>query len=44
MANDEHGVKTPKLLSSGEQDSYSKNWGNERFFLPTPIFFLKNVN
>ena len=41
MANDEHGVKTPKLLSSGEQDSYSKIWGNERFFLPTPIFFLK---
>ena len=41
MENDERGVKTPKFLSSGEQDSYSKNWGNKTIFLPTPIFFKK---
>ena len=42
MENDESGVKTPKFLSSGEQDSYSKNWGNKQtIFLRTPIFFKK---
>ena len=25
MENDEHGMKTPKFLSSGERDSCSKN-------------------
>ena len=41
MENYKSGVKTPKFLSSGEQNSYSKSWGNKTIFLRTPIFLRK---